>query len=75
MGMTSKNIIITDAVKVWEEYTLDLKRLNANLYTTDIIQKNLDKLNKKVGIAGSIIDVTNEAAIIRNKLNLGLIHS
>jgi 3-oxoacyl-[acyl-carrier protein] reductase len=65
MDISGKNIVITGGARgMGKQFAVDLKALGGKPYVVDVAQENLDKLKADTGIPGSILDVTNEAAVV-----------
>jgi 3-oxoacyl-[acyl-carrier protein] reductase len=65
MDIAGKNIIITGGARgMGKQFAVDLKALGGKSYVVDVVQENLDKLKEETGIPGSILDVTDEAAVV-----------
>jgi 3-oxoacyl-[acyl-carrier protein] reductase len=61
MEITGKKIIITGGGRgMGRQFALDLKSSGAKPYVLDVIQENLEVLEKEAGIPGSVLDVTKE---------------
>ena len=45
------------------QFALDLLALGAKPYVLDVLQENLDELEKEKGIPGKVVDVTDEADV------------
>lgn len=65
MDIAGKNIVITGGGRgMGKQFALDLKELGAKPYVLDVLQDDLNKLKDETGIPGSVVDVTNEDAVV-----------
>ncbi|RMD52106.1 MAG: SDR family oxidoreductase [Nitrospirae bacterium] len=65
MEIAGKKVIITGGARgMGKQFAIDLKALGAKPYVVDILQENLDELEKETGIKGSVLDVTNEDDVV-----------
>lgn len=61
MEISGKKVIITGGGRgMGKQIAVDLKELGATPYVVDVIQENLDALEKETGIKGKVVDVTSE---------------
>jgi 3-oxoacyl-[acyl-carrier protein] reductase len=61
MEIKDRKIIITGGGRgMGKQFAVDLKHLGARPYVLDVIQENLESLEKETGIPGKVLDVTKE---------------
>ncbi len=61
MEIGGKKVVITGGARgMGRQFAVDLKALGAVPYAVDVVRDNLDSLNREAGIAGEVVDVTNE---------------
>ncbi|MGW8272596.1 MAG: SDR family oxidoreductase [Thermodesulfovibrionales bacterium] len=64
MEFTGRKVIITGGARgMGKKFAVDLKRLGAKPFVLDVIQENLDALKNDIGIAGQVVDVSNERSV------------
>ncbi len=65
MDIAGKNVVITGGGRgMGKQFAVDLKELGAKPFVVDVVQENLDALEKETGIPGKILDVTNEDDVV-----------
>lgn len=61
MDISGKNIIVTGGARgMGRQFALDLQAKGGKPFALDVLQENLDELEKEHGIPGRVVDVTDE---------------
>ncbi len=64
MEFSGKKVIVTGGARgMGKRFASDLKHLGARPFVLDVIQENLDALKNETGIAGQVVDVSNEKSV------------
>lgn len=64
MELAGKKVLITGGARgMGKKFAVDLRNLGAQSYVVDVIQENLDALRNDTGIAGQVVDVSNEKSV------------
>ncbi len=64
MEIKGKNIIVTGGARgMGRQFSLDLQEKGAKPFVLDVLQENLDELEKEKGIPGRVVDVTDEGQV------------
>lgn len=65
MEITGKRIIITGGARgMGRQFAVDMQKLGAKPHVLDVLQENIDELEKEMGISGRVVDVTNEDQVV-----------
>lgn len=65
MEIAGKKVIITGGARgMGRQFALDFQSLGAKCYVLDVMQENLDELEKKSGIPGKVVDVSDEGQVV-----------
>ncbi len=65
MEIHDKKIIITGGARgMGKQFARDLKNLGAIPYALDIVEDNLDELERETGIPGEVLDVSKKADVV-----------
>jgi 3-oxoacyl-[acyl-carrier protein] reductase len=64
MEIKGKNVIVTGGARgMGRQFALDLQEKGAKPFALDVLQENLDALEKEKGIPGRVVDVTDEEQV------------
>lgn len=64
MEIKGKNVIVTGGARgMGRQFVLDFLEKGAKPFALDVLQENLDELEKEKGIPGRVVDVTDEAQV------------
>ncbi len=65
MEITGKRIIITGGARgMGRQFAVDMQKIGAKPYVLDVLQENIDELEKEMGISGKVVDVTDESQVV-----------
>ncbi len=65
MDISGRNVIVTGGGRgMGRQFALDFKELGAKPYVIDVLQENLDVLERETGIPGKVVDVTDEGQVV-----------
>lgn len=65
MNISGRNVIVTGGGRgMGRQFALDFKELGAKPYVLDVVQENLDTLERETGIPGKVVDVTDEEQVV-----------
>ncbi len=64
MEIKGKNVIVTGGARgMGRQFVLDFQEKGAKPFALDVLQENLDELEKEKGIPGRVVDVTDETQV------------